>query len=240
MELVNITMKEFERAKKDIRSVIIPCGSVEEHGMHLPLGTDTMHAVEIARRTAKIRPVFVAAPLWYGLCRSTSEHPGTLTIKGTTLRALLLDIIESLYVQGVVNQIVISGHAGGTHMSFLVDAAEEAIYRLPNLKCAVLSIIDLVKEAASTVVETPGDSHAGEVETSVIQAINPDMVRGTSPEEFPVFPKFLITRKKRLYWPGGVWGNPRKASPRKGESILDLEAKKLAEIIEELEKHEEI
>ena len=240
MELVNVTMEGFERAKQDTRSVIIPCGSVEEHGRHLPLGTDTMHSIEVARRTARIRPVFVAAPVWYGLCRSTAHHPGTLTIKGSTLRTLILDIMKSLYDQGLTNQVILSGHAGGTHMAYLVDAAEQALEELPQLKCAVLSIIDLIKEAACTIVETPGDSHAGEVETSIIQAIAPGLVTGTSPEEYPTFPKFLITRKKRIYWPGGVWGNPHKASPQKGEKILDLEASKLAEIIAQLEADKEI
>ncbi len=238
MEITNITMAEFEELKKKTRSIIVPFGSVEEHGQHLPLGTDTMHALDIARITAGLRPVFIGAPIWYGLCRSTSQHPGTITIKGVTLRSLTMDIMQSYFEQGLTNQVLLSGHAGGTHMSFIVDAAEEMVKKLPELKCAVLSIIDLVKDACIAIVETKGDSHAGEVETSVIQATRPELVKGSSEEEYPQFPKYLISRQKRIYWKGGVWGDPQKASPEKGRNILNLEAKRIAEILDKLEQIE--
>ena len=238
MDMTKITMDEFEKGKQLTRSVIIPFGSVEEHGPHLPLGTDTMHALAIAMRTARQRPVFVAAPVWYGLCRSTSQHPGTLTIKGSTLRSMAIDVISALYQQGLTNQIILSGHAGGTHMAFLVDAAEEAIDKLPMLKCAVISIIDLVNECCAELVDTPGDSHAGEVETSLVQAIDPALVKGSATEEYPDFPRYLISREKRIYWQGGVWGDPGKASPEKGDRILELESKKIIEILNSLEEKE--
>ncbi len=238
MEITKITMEEFEAFKEKTRSIIVPFGSVEEHGQHLPLGTDTMHALEIARLTATLRPVFVGAPVWYGLCRSTSEHPGTITIRGTTLRSLAIDLMTGYFDQGLTNQVLLSGHAGGTHMCYLVDAAEEVVKRLPGIRCAVLSIIDLVKDSCSSIVETPGDSHAGEVETSIIQAVMPELVKGTSKKEYPNFPKYLISRQKRIYWRGGVWGDPQKASPEKGHNILKLEAKRVAEILDILKEEE--
>ncbi|OCC14604.1 Creatinine amidohydrolase [Dissulfuribacter thermophilus] len=235
MDITRITMNEFEEGLEKTQTVIIPFGSVEEHGAHLPLGTDTMHAHEIALRTSQLRPVFVAPPIWYGLCRSTSEHPGTISIKGLTLRRLALDIIKAFYHKGLINQVLLSGHAGGTHMCYLVDAAEEAVNSLDGLKCMVLSIIDLVKDSCGDIVETPNDSHAGEVETSIIQAMSPELVRGTAPKEFPSFPKYLITREKRIYWQGGVWGDPSKATPEKGKNILDRESRHLSSLIDLLE-----
>lgn len=235
MDITRITMNEFEEGLKKTQTVIIPFGSVEEHGSHLPLGTDTMHAYEIALRTSKLRPAFVAPPIWYGLCRSTSEHPGTVSIKGLTLRRLALDIINAFYNKGLKNQILLSGHAGGTHMCYLMDAAEEAVNSLDGLKCMVLSIIDLVKDSCADLVETPNDSHAGEVETSIIQAMSPELVRGTAPKEFPSFPNYLITREKRIYWQGGVWGDPSKATPEKGNTILDRESRHLSSLIDLLE-----
>jgi creatinine amidohydrolase len=76
---INLRMPEFEAWRDKHRTVILPVGSVEEHGPHLPLGTDTFHALEVARRIAEARPVLVAPPLYYGLCRSTREHPGTVS-----------------------------------------------------------------------------------------------------------------------------------------------------------------
>ncbi len=75
-------MPLFEARRGETRTVIIPVGSLEEHGPHLPLGTDAFHALELARRVARICPVLIAPPLFYGICRSTREHPGTVSISG--------------------------------------------------------------------------------------------------------------------------------------------------------------
>ena len=120
----NITMPEFEEGLKKTRTVIIPVGSVEEHGPHLPLSTDTMQAYEVAVETSKKVPVFVAPPIHYGVCRSTSQHPGTISITTTTLKSLIKDISVSFSKQGLKNFLIVSGHAGGTHTSALVDVCE--------------------------------------------------------------------------------------------------------------------
>ena len=235
MLLEKITMPEFQAALSDTRTAIIPFGSVEEHGRHLPLGTDTIHSMELAALTASRIPVFVAPPVWYGLCRSTSMHPCTITIQGETLKKLATDISSSLCKAGVKNLVFLSGHAGGTHMAYLVDAGEYLLERFQDVNVAVLSIIDLVKKLPKGVVETEGDSHAGEVETSLMQHLRPEDVKGTDSEEYPSFPAFILARNKRKYWPGGVWGDPSRASARKGASILDMEADLLVSLVKEME-----
>src|SRR5659263_124012 len=65
----NLTMPGLEALRQQTQTVILPLGSLEEHGPHLPLGTDTFHAMEVARRVSLLRPVVVAPPLFYGLCR---------------------------------------------------------------------------------------------------------------------------------------------------------------------------
>ncbi len=236
MLLEHITMPEFRQGLSKTRSVIVPFGSVEEHGAHLPLGTDTIHAYELAKEAARLRPLFVVPPVWYGLCRSTSQHPGTLSIKGTTLRLLAIDLCSSLYAQGLRNFVLISGHAGGTHMAAIVDAGEEILERLPESQVAALSILDLLaRPEFQDIIECEGDSHAGEVETSLMMYLRPEEVKGTSPEEYPRFPKAILVRDKRRYWPGGVWGDPSKASSLKGKNILELEARVLIKIVEQLE-----
>ncbi|SFM79080.1 creatininase family protein [Thermodesulforhabdus norvegica] len=233
--LENVTMKEFEGLRNDIQTVLLPVGSVEEHGAHLPLGTDTFHALEIARRVALERKVWVAPPLWYGLCRSTSDHPGTVGIRGITLRSVICDLVESLYNQGMKNIIILSGHAGGTHMAMIVDACEEMIKRLPELKCAVLSVLDLRKHWDG-IVETPDDSHAGEVETSIIAYLMPEALRGSSSEEYPSFPDYLIVRDKRRFWRGGVWGDPAKASPEKGKAIMERSVREICRLVDRMNR----
>src|SRR5512147_525553 len=78
----NLSMPGFEALLQQTQTVILPLGSLEEHGPHLPLGTDTFHAIEVARRVAELRPLVVAPPVFYGMCRSTREHPGTISISG--------------------------------------------------------------------------------------------------------------------------------------------------------------
>ncbi len=231
-------MDQFHDKRRGCRSVIIPFGSVEEHGPHLPLGTDTIHAYELAKETSRHVPVFVCPPIWYGLCKSTSQHPGTITISGPTLRSLTIDIAGSLYDQGLRNFIMLSGHAGSTHMAYLVDAGEQILKRYEESRVAVLSIIDAVAASCKELVETANDSHAGEVETSLMQFLRPELVKGTAEKEFPAFPRHILVRDKRAFWQNGVWGDPSKASVGKGRSILDQESRYLADLIKKMEKME--
>ena len=120
----DLTMPDFEAAREKSRTVILPVGSLEEHGPHLPLGTDLFHALELARRVAEECGALVAPPLFYGICRSTREHPGTVSISGDTLRALVKDLGREFMRQGLSNLVIISGHAGGTHMAALLEAGE--------------------------------------------------------------------------------------------------------------------
>ena len=231
----NLRMPEFAAWREEHGTVILPVGSVEEHGPHLPLGTDTFHALEVARRAAELRPVLVAPPLYYGLCRSTREHPGTVSISGETLKALVTDLGREFHRQGAGSLVIMSGHAGGTHMAALVEAGETLLAELPDLQVAVVNLLDLLREVVAArpeLVQTRGDSHAGEVETALMLAAYPHLVQGTAPAEWPSFPKYLLVRDKRRYWPGGVWGDPAPATAAQGEKILQAEAGRLVELLD--------
>ena len=142
----DLTMPEFETAREPSRTVILPVGSIEEHGPHLPLGTDAFHALELAHRAAALRPILVAPPVFYGVCRSTREHPGTVSLSGDTLRALVRDLGREFYRQGLRRLIFLSGHAGGTHMCALVEAGEALLTEFADLRVAVVNILDLLRE----------------------------------------------------------------------------------------------
>ena len=240
MILEEINMKEFEKKVKKIKTVIIPVGSLEAHGPHLPLGTDTIEVYEIAKRVAQLVDVFVAPPLSYGLCRSTSKHPGTVGITGDTLRNLIKDIVKSLYSNNLKRFLIISGHASSLHLAALQEAGESLLEELPSdVNIAVVSAYAMAQEAASEICETEDDSHAGEIETSLILHLKPHLVKGRGKEEYPHFPHPLLTRNKRKYWKNAVWGNPHKASMKKGELISQLLIKKIGELVREIEKFKE-
>jgi creatinine amidohydrolase len=235
----DLRMPEFDHLRQQARTVILPVGSIEEHGPHLPLGTDTFHALEVVRRVALKRPVVIAPPCFYGVCRSTSDHPGTITISGDTLRALIRDLGREFHRQGFRCLALVSGHAGATHMAALVEAGEALLQELPQVRVAVVSLLDLLREVlvhSPSLVKTPGDGHAGEIETSIMLASYAHLVRGTAPAEWPAFPKYVLVRDKRRYWPGGVWGNPGAASAAQGEAILEAQAERLAQVITFLEE----
>ncbi len=237
MLLEELTMPQVEAAlAAGCRTVYIPFGALEEHGPHLPLSTDTIQAYQVGKRAAELIPLFVAPPIPYGNCRSTNCHPGTVSISTTTLRGLLKDLVRSFYRQGMRNVVVLTGHAGGAHRLALQDAGEELLDELPELRIAVVTEYELAKDEGKGIIETSGDAHAGEIETSRIMHSHPHLVQGTAPEEYPAFPVGILVRDKRRYWPGGVWGDPAKATADKGARIEELVARKVVELVRALEE----
>lgn len=240
MILEEISMKEFEEKAKKIKTVIVPVGSLEAHGPHLPLGTDTIEVYEIAKMVARSVDVFVAPPLSYGICRSTSKHPGTVGIKGDTLRNLIKDIVKSLHTNDLKKFLIISGHASSLHLAALQEAGESLLEEMPSdVTIAVVSAYALAQEAACDICETEDDSHAGEIETSLMLHLKPHLVEGRGEEEYPHFPHPLLTRNKRKYWKNAVWGNPHNASTKKGERISQLLVKRISEVVREMETFKE-
>lgn len=239
MIIEEMTMTEFEQGLARTRTVLVPFGAVEEHGSHLPLSTDTIQAYEVGKQAARQIPLFVAPPIHYGSCRSTSCHPGTISITTGTLKALMKDIVRSLYGQGLRHVIVLTGHAGGSHRMALQDAGEELLVELSELKIAVVTEYELACREGKGIVETKGDAHAGEIETSRIMHSHPQLVRGNGAREFPSFPPGLLVRNKRKYWPNGVWGDPTKATAEKGRQIEQLVATKIVELARFMEEFED-
>ncbi len=115
-------------------------------------------------------------------------------------------------------------------MSALQEVAEQLMYQLEDAKLMVLNDFHLAYEVGfeANIWETEGDSHAGEIETSRMMAYFPELIKGRGEEEYPNFPSPVMVRNKRKFWPGGVWGNPLKASKKKGLKVNDLIVEKLA------------
>ena len=164
--LQEITSSEFAGLREKINIALVPIGALEEHGFHLPLGLDSLHAWELARAVSALHPCLVAPLVFYGLCRSTSEHAGTISISGNTLQMLLQDIGLGLARQGMKAVCFLTGHAGGTHWGRIIEAGEYLLQHT-QLQVATVSVMDLLKEAGNF-LECRVDSHAGEMETSVM------------------------------------------------------------------------
>lgn len=238
MILENMTTNQVESALAQCQSVIIPYGVLEAHGPHLPLATDTIQAYDAAKRAAELTKVFVAAPVHYGMCRSAGGHPGTISISGDTLRALTLDLIEAYYSMGCRNIILYSGHASGKQLSAMEESAEHFADEVDDVNIAVVSDYDITRKAEF--IETPGDIHAGEIETSRIMFIDSELVHV---DKFPAaekrnFPKPIVVRDCRKYWPGTVEGDPASSTSEKGEQLCRMVAEYLADLVKRMEEFE--
>ena len=236
MLLENITMADFKKGLKRTKTIIIPFGTIEEHGSHLPLSTDTMQVYEVVKDAAQRVKVFVAPPLHYGVLTSTRNHAGSIGISANSLRVITRDIIKSGYAKGLRNFILISGHAGNIHMSALREAGEDMIDEIDDIKIAVISEYDMIRKESDKFVETKDDGHAGEIETSRILYLAASLVKGRAKEEYPKFAAPFLVKDKVKYWKGGVWGNPSKANKRKGEKLFLFSVDRVVEIVKRIEK----
>ena len=234
--LENITMTEFKKYLKQTKTIVFPFGTIEEHGSHLPLKTDAFTIEEALRIVAKKKKFFLAPVLHYGVCTTTRDHPGTISISAETLRRFSYDLVTESYKKGLRNFLLISGHGGSLHMSALKETAEVLVEQLKDIRIAVLSPYDVIWKELSAIAETPNDSHAGELETSIMLYLAPELVKGRAAEEYPKIPKPFTVRDKVKYWPGGVWGNPQKATREKGEKAMKLITDKIIDILGMIEK----
>jgi len=231
MILEEMTMEEFRRALKKTRTLALPFGTVEAHGAHLPLHTDTLIIREVLKEASKRVPFFVAPALPYGVCTSTGGHPGTLGITPETLRRFTSDIVKDAYRKGMRNFILISGHGGGLHVNAMREAGEALVEELKGIRLAAFSIYEVLGKEAEEIAETRNDSHAGEMETSSVLFLAPHLVKGRSREEYPDFPKPFIVKDKMRRWKGAVWGDPGKATSEKGQRLFEIMVERVVELI---------
>ncbi|UCG79460.1 MAG: creatininase family protein [Nitrospirota bacterium] len=234
MIIENITMSEFKKHLHRTKTIVFPFGTVEEHGSHLPLNTDTLIIYEALKMVKK--KVFLAPPVHYGVCTTTKHHPGTINITPGTLRSLSRDMVVDSYKKGLRNFLLISGHGGSQHMAALKEISEELIEELKGIRIAAFSPYDLLWKELSELADTENDSHAGEIETSMILYLAKDLVKGRAKEEYPKIPKPFVQKDYTKYWKGGVWGDPQKASFKKGEKAIKTIVDKISDIIKEIDK----
>ncbi len=232
MYLDELSMVEFKEKVNDDTVVILPIGAIEEHGAHLPLCTDSIQPEYIAERVAKEIGAFIAPPIRYGLCSSTKNFPGTITISFDTLRALIYDVLSDLVRNGVKNIVVLSGHAGRVHMAALRLAAERVVNE-HDIKIIVLSDYDIAYDLIEKDKSIPkDDGHSGLIETSRMMAIRGDLVKGQGKPGISRPPRFMVLRNPEKYIPSGVMGDPTNATKEKGEEINDYIVKELINLIE--------
>jgi len=230
-------MSEAEKAAKEGKVVIIPCGSIEEHGSHLPLCTDSLQAEHVALEVARKAGCLVAPPLRYGVCNSTRNFPGTITISFDSLRSIMTDILEDFIRNGFKRLLILTGHAGRSHMIALKLAAKAVILHHKNEenrpRIMVCSDYDFAFDLRGKDFDDR-DSHAGTIETSRVMSIRSDLIKGKGKRNYPKLPRFEVVPDPERYFPSGVMGDPTIASAEKGQRINEYVIEQIVKLIEEL------
>ena len=239
-----LTWPEMNEAIGMQKVVLLPTGSTEQHGRHLPLDTDAFLVesvcMEVGRRAAD--RVLVLPTVAYGLNMHHIDFPGTIHIEPETFIAFCLNVTKSVAYHGFQKILLVNGHGSNGPLVDLV--ARKTVLATQSL-CAAVNYIGLAMDAFREVQETPVVAHADELETSLYLYLAPERVRmdqaaagcdvvGTylSSDSTPNYPVRFSD-----YWgrwtQRGVHGDPTVATPEKGRVIFEAAVTRTIEIVDE-------
>ena len=221
---------------------ILPAGSLEQHGPHLPVITDTASAsaaaIAAARLVANDLPVAVLPGLWLGLSEHHLPFGGTISVDYAAYRAILESVVRSLRAIGFARLLIVNGH-GGNIDPLAVACRELAVAWDMPIVATTPWFLARDKLAPIFEVDT-GAKHACEGETSMMMAIAGDIVKKDKLDEAmqqaparvdaPAgFSRFYSFSERAPVT--GTWGDPRAATAEKGARFLAVQAEALAEAI---------
>lgn len=235
MDIRKISEIDFRDSIKKNWRAIIPIGSLEQHGAHLPVSTDALIAEYIATVIAEKIPFFVLPVISYGV---SYEHMPmfNLSLRNSTLSNILYDLCISLVENGIKNILLLNSHHG--NVGVLQYIAQNLYRKVPsNIGVYAINYWHLLHADFD---------HAGEIETSLVLAIAPSLVRMDKAEpNLKKLSKSKVAYSSITNNPGsfinitgnGVWGDPRDATAQKGRMLLEEIVKTLSQTIVELENN---
>lgn len=257
-----IDIREY-LAVKD--TVLVPVASTEQHGPHLPLATDTITAVEISARVSEAIGVLHTPPLWAGYSPQhmygAGEGRGTITLRSTTLLALMNDVGRSLIHHGFNRIIFVNGH--GSNVKIVDPVLRKLRYETGALISFVKPYMERYEGILEGLMENPPEEtpgwHSSELETSQDLAWNADLVRmeravdtrahipaslpstfskndGMPDAEFEGYQYFQFPMDHHELVENGVIGNPMRATAEKGEEAFRRLSGHVARGVLELQK----
>lgn len=220
---------------------ILPVGSLEQHGPHLPVITDSRTAWEVSIRAARLAgpdtQALVLPAMWTGMSEHHLPFGGTVTLNYSEFSGVLRGVVRSLKALGFARLLVVNGH-GGNIEPLAVAVRELAVeFALPVVATTPWMIPAAAARVAALLESAKSVQHACEAETSVMLAMTPDLVRHDQFEAAvrqappmiespPGFSRFYAFSERAPAT--GVRGDPRPASAAKGEQMLDAMAEAVA------------
>ncbi len=239
-----LTWAEMNEAIAMQKVVLLPTGSTEQHGRHLPLDVDVFLAESVCLEVGRRAPdkVLVLPPISYGLNMHHIDFPGTIHIEPEVFIAYCLNITKSVAYHGFKKILLVNGHGSNTPLIDLV--ARKTVLETQSL-CAALTYISLAMEAFNQVKDTPVMAHADEFETSLYLHLAPERVQmDKAGHGDDVAGKYMSSDSMYTYpvrfndfwgrWTQlGVHGDARTATAEKGKVIFEAAVGGLLEIVDE-------
>ncbi len=235
-------------------TVLVPVGSTEQHGPHLPLGTDSLVAIRLAEDVGKAAQVPSCPPLWFGWSPHHMGHPGTISLRAETVIAVVEDICQSLIRHGFKRILIINGHRQ-TNLSPLMIAAMN-VKQKTGAFIVVVDPIFIGAEAARKLRKSEIGSygHGGELETSHMLFIHNDLVNmEVAKKQIPRHPSklmeldfysggdkvawvFDVDDMRRLSQGEGSFGDPTASTLEAGKEYHRALVDKLVSFISDIRK----
>jgi creatinine amidohydrolase len=240
-----------ETAERDGSVLVLPVGSIEQHGHHLPVGTDTILVAEVANlaaeRVAGSVPVLVAPPAWAGHSPHHMPFGGTLTLSDDTFREVLVETADSALENGFDAVLLLNGHGGNASLISTTTSAVGTDH--PDVDVLGLTYFTLAESFIGDIRESEpgGMAHGGEFETSLMLYLRPELVRedeleGTYMDEpyehggadLLEGGPLSVYRTFDEYTESGAIGDPALASAEKGAEIYERLGDELEGILTEI------
>ena len=236
MILENLSWADVKKAKLASKIVIFPLGSFEQHGLHLPLSTDSDIVTAIARAVEGKRPskVVLLPTLWMGHSTHHLAFPGTLSVQQIPYIQLIIELCSSIASMGAKKVFLLNGHGGN---DVPVRAAlRELKSRFPKVRFVLASYWALAGKTIKEVRESElgGIGHACELETSLMLHLHPDRVkmalaRRDGPKHNDPCRKNDMQYGRPVYFVSefhevsktGIIGHPDLATAAKGRKFFD-------------------
>lgn len=213
------TVNEVEASGID--TALIPVGSVEQHGSHLPIGMDYFAADALCKGIAEKLNCLLYPTIPFSTCYEHKGSRGSLCMRPTTFYSLVQDLVLNLREQGFKRVIFFIWHGG-------VFIAGPAIRELNALydDIQVIQVTGLQSPKIEALLDSHGEIHAGERETSLMLHIDPSTVNKeemAKNDTEPNYPRDFLNYASILKLsPNGVWGKPSLASEEKGKKLFDV------------------
>jgi creatinine amidohydrolase len=215
---------------------VLPIGSFEQHGDYLPLITDTVIASAISRELARAYSLLQLPPITISCSHEHGAWPGTVSISSSTLHSMIDDIYRSITDAGLASLVIVNCHGGNYVLANVVQEGNTHGKRMALFPSGA----DWADARHSARLSTSHheDMHAGELETSILLHVHPELVRDgyQAADWIADDRRRLLTTGMGEYTQSGVIGRPSLASAEKGKAMLALLAESFASVLEILRR----